>query len=94
MCRNIKPLFNYDPPAGDEEIRAAVIQFVRKVSGFSKPSQANQAAFDRAVDEVVQAVHELLDALVTTAPPHAREAEAVKARRRSEQRFGAATGPT
>ena len=88
MCRNIKPLFNFDPPASEAEIRAASVQFVRKVSGFNKPSQANQAAFDRAVDEVARAVEELFASLVTTAAPRDRELEAAKARRRSAQRFG------
>lgn len=88
MCRNIKPLYHFDPPAGDEEIRAAALQFVRKVSGFSKPSQANQAAFDRAVDEVTQAVQTLLNDLTTTAPPKDRAVEAAKAKARSQRRFG------
>jgi hypothetical protein len=88
MCRNIKPLFNYDPPATDEEIRAAALQFVRKVGGFTKPSQANQAAVDRAVDDVTRVVQELLDALVTTAPPRDRTVEAAKARQQSARRFG------
>jgi len=87
MCRNIKPLYHFDPPAGDEEIRAAALQFVRKVSGFSKPSQANQAAFDRAVDEVARAVDTLLGNLTTAAPPKDRAAEAAKAKERSRQRF-------
>lgn len=90
MCRNIKPLFNYAPPAGEEEIRAASLQFVRKVSGFTKPSQANQAVFDRAVDEVAQAVRGLLDSLVTTAEPRDRTVEAAKARLRSAKRFAPA----
>lgn len=88
MCRNIRPLYNYEPPAGEEEVRAAALQFVRKVSGFAKPSQANQAAFDRAVDEVARTVQELLDSLVTTAEPRDRAAEAAKARLRSAKRFG------
>jgi hypothetical protein len=87
MCRNIKPLFNFEPPAGETEIRAASLQFVRKVSGFTKPSQANQAAFDRAVDDVARVVQELLDALTTTAPARDREFEATKARQRSARRF-------
>jgi hypothetical protein len=90
MCRNIKPLFNFEPPATDPEIHAASLQFVRKVSGFTKPSQANQAAFDRAVNEVAQAVSELLDSLVTTAEPRDRAVEAAKARRQSARRFGSA----
>lgn len=90
MCRNIKTLFNFDPPATDEEVRAASIQFARKLSGFTKPSHANQAAFDRAVDEFSESARRLLDALVTTAPARDRETEAVKARARAERRFGVA----
>ncbi|MBP7044667.1 MAG: DUF2277 domain-containing protein [Chloroflexi bacterium] len=88
MCRNIKQLYNFDPPATDEEVREAALQYIRKVSGFRQPSQANQAAFDQAVSDVAAATQHLLDALVTTAPPHNREAEAAKARARSAQRFG------
>ena len=88
MCRNIKPLYHFDPPACDGEIRAAALQFVRKVSGFSKPSQANQAAFDRAVDEVAQAVEQLFAGLTTSAPPRDRALEDAKARQRSQRRFG------
>ena len=88
MCRNIKPLYHFDPPATDAEIEAAALQFVRKVSGFSKPSQTNQAAFDRAVAEVAQAVQGLFADHTTTAPPRDREVEAAKARERSRQRFG------
>ena len=88
MCRNIKPLFNYEPPANADEVRAAALQVVRKVSGFHKPSQANEAAFDRGVDEVTEAVRRMLDALVTTAPPRDREVEAAKARARNAERFG------
>ena len=88
MCRNIKTLFNFDPPATDEEIRAASLQFVRKLSGFTNPSKANEKAFDRAVDKVAAVAHELLDSLVTTAEPHDREVEAAKAKARSAQRFG------
>ena len=87
MCRNIKALHNFEPPATDEEIRASSLQFVRKLSGFTRPSQANQAAFDRAVDKVTQAARELISSLVTNAPPRDREVEAVKARARSAQRF-------
>lgn len=87
MCRNIRPLFNFDPPATDEEIRAAALQFVRKVSGFNAPSQANAAAFGRAVDEVTRVARQLVGALVTTAPPRDRAVEAQKARERSRQRF-------
>mgnify|MGYP003580435053 CR=1 FL=1 len=89
MCRNIRTLFNFSPTATDEELRAASLQFVRKVSGFTKPSQANEAAFDRAVDEVAGAARKLLNALVTTAPPKDREVEAAKARARAAERFGA-----
>jgi hypothetical protein len=88
MCRNIKTLFNFDPPANDEEIRAASLQFVRKLSGCNKPSRANEAAFERAVDQVAAVARELLDSLVTTAPPRDREAAAAAARARSAQRFG------
>ena len=87
MCRNIKTLFNFDPPVTDDEIRAASLQFVRKLSGFNKPSQANAAAFAAAVDEVAAVAHKLLHALETTAPPRNREEEAAKARVRSAQRF-------
>ena len=90
MCRNIRTLHNFDPPANDEEIRAAALQFVRKVSGSRKPSQANVQAFDRAVDGVAREVRELLDSLVTSAPPRNREVEAAKARERSAKRFGVA----
>ena len=90
MCRNIKPLFNFDPPVTDKEIHEASLQFVRKVSGFTKPSQANQEAFDQAVDEVSKVVRELFDSLVTTSTPRDREVEAEKARKRSVQRFGSA----
>ena len=90
MCRNIRPLFNFEPPATDDEIRAASLQFVRKVSGFSKPSQANTAAFDRAVDDVARAARVLLASLVTTAEPRDRAVEADKARARSRARFAAA----
>lgn len=90
MCRNIKTLHNFKPPATEEEIRASSLQFVRKLSGFTKPSKANELAFNRAVDQVAQAARELLDSLVTTAPPRDREVEAAKARARSEERFGTA----
>jgi hypothetical protein len=92
MCRNIQTLFNFSPSATDEEVRAASLQFVRKVSGYNKPSLANQAAFDRAIDEVAQAARTLLDALITTAPPKDRDAEGAKARERTAQRFGQARG--
>jgi hypothetical protein len=87
MCRNIRPLFNFAPPATDDEIRAAAIQYVRKISGFTKPSQANQAAFDAAVDEIARVSADLIAALETAAPPRDREIEAAKARERSRQRF-------
>lgn len=89
MCRNIKTLFNFDPPATDEEIQASALQYVRKVSGYTKPSQANQAAFERAVDRVTAVTRELMDSLVTNAPPKDREVEAAKARARAAQRYGA-----
>lgn len=88
MCRNIKPLFNFEPPSTDEEVRASAVQFVRKISGFTRPSQANQAAFDRAVDEVSASARQLLDSLVTSAPPRDRAVEAEKARERSMRRVG------
>ena len=86
MCRNIRTLYHYDPPTTDDEIRAASLQFVRKVSGFTKPSQANQDAFDRAVDDVANTVRDLLGTLVTTAPPRNRESEIAKARARWTER--------
>jgi hypothetical protein len=88
MCRNIKTLFNFDPPATDEEIRAASLQFVRKLSGFNRPSQANEAAFHRAVEDTFHVARDLVDALETTAPPRIREIEAAKARDRAAKRFG------
>jgi hypothetical protein len=88
MCRNIKPLFNYDPPASEEEIAASALQYVRKVSGFTRPSQANQAAFDTAVQEIARATQILLESLTTPAAPRSREAEAAKARARNQKRFG------
>ena len=88
MCRNIKTLHNFRPPATEEEIRASALQFVRKLSGFTRPSRANQFAFDRAADQVARAAHELLDALVTNAPPRDRGVEAAKARARGIDRFG------
>lgn len=90
MCRNIKTLFNFEPPATDEEIRASALQYVRKLSGATKPSQANEAAFNRAVDAVSAATRELLDSLVTSAAPRDRETETAKARARAQRRFGAA----
>jgi hypothetical protein len=89
MCRNIKTLHNFRPPATDEEIRASALQFVRKLSGFTRPSKANQLAFSRAVDQVAEAAHELLDSLVTNAPPRDRAVEAAKARARAADRFRA-----
>jgi hypothetical protein len=88
MCRNIRTLFNFAPPATEEEIRASALQFVRKLSGFTSPSRANAAAFDRAVDEVSDAARRLLDALETTSPPRDRETEAAKARARAQARYG------
>jgi hypothetical protein len=90
MCRNIKTLHNFDPPATSEEIHAAALQYVRKVSGSTKPSKANEAVFDRAVDEIAHITAHLLEDLVTAAPARDREAEAVKARDRAEKRFGRA----
>lgn len=88
MCRNIKPLFNYDPPATDEEIRASSLQFVRKISGFHEPSKANEAAFNRAIDEVSAVTRKLIDSFATDARPHDREEEAAKAHARAIKRFG------
>lgn len=88
MCRNIKTLYNFKPPATDDEIRASSLQFVRKLSGFNKPSKVNEVAFNRAVDEVARVARELLDSLVTTAPPRDRDVEAEKARARAAERFG------
>jgi len=89
MCRNIRTLYNFEPPASEEEVQAAALQYVRKISGFSKPSRANAAAFERAVQEVTEVSQRLLDSLVTDAPPKDREAEAAKARARAAQRFAA-----
>jgi hypothetical protein len=88
MCRNIRVLYNFDPPTTDAEVRAAALQFVRKVSGFAKPSAANEAAFDRAVDHIAEASSALLASLVTTARPRNRDAELAKARARGARRFG------
>jgi len=88
MCRNIKILFNFDPPATDDEVHAASLQFVRKLSGFAKPSKSNEAAFEHAVDEVAKTARTLIDALVTNAPPRDRDEEAQKAKERSQKRFG------
>jgi hypothetical protein len=90
MCRNIRTLFNFEPPATEDEIRAASLQFVRKISGFTKPSQANEAAFERAVDEVTAISRRLLDELVTNAEPKNREVEAARRRARAEKRFATA----
>ena len=87
MCRNIKTLHNFEPPATEDEIRASSLQFVRKLSGFARPSKANELAFNRAVEEITKAAHELLDSLVTNAPPRDREVEASRARIRSQDRF-------
>ena len=90
MCRNIRTLHNFEPPATEEEVQAAALQYVRKISGTAKPSKANEAAFARAVDEVAEASSRLLAALVTSAPPRDREVEAARARARAAQRFGSA----
>jgi hypothetical protein len=92
VCRNIKPLFNYEPPATDEDVRAAATQYVRKIGGFTRPSAANQAVFDRAVDEVARVSATLLEELVTTAPPRDRDVDAARARQRAIRRFGAQAG--
>ena len=94
MCRNIKTLHNFKPPATEQEIRASSVQFVRKLSGFSKPSKANEIAFNRAVDQVAQAAQELLDSLVTNAPPRDRDVEAAKARARTAERFHSSSATT
>lgn len=94
MCRNIKTLYNFEPPATDDEIRAASLQFVRKLSGFNKPSKANEAAFDQAIDEVRAAATRLLDSLVTSVAPRDREIEAQRARERAAKRFGSAPAAT
>jgi hypothetical protein len=90
MCRNIRPLFNFEPPANDDEIRAAAVQFVRKLSGFAKPSAANEDAFERAVDDIAGVATRLLEGLVTTAPPRDRDEWAARAKARSAERFGKA----
>jgi hypothetical protein len=90
MCRNIRTLHNFEPPASEEEINASALQYVRKISGSTKPSHANAEAFDRAVEAVAATTRELLDSLVTTAPPKDREAEAAKARARAAERYGTA----
>jgi hypothetical protein len=92
MCRNIRTLFNFDPPASSDEVRAASLQFVRKLSGFHKPSKANEAAFELAVERVAAVAQALLDSLVTTAAPRDREVEAVRAKERAAVRFGRAQG--
>jgi hypothetical protein len=92
MCRNIKTLFNFDPPATDEEIRAASLQFVRKLSGFNAPSKANEAAFNAAIDDVAAIARRLIDSLTTSAMPKNREEEAAKARARGPERFASARG--
>ena len=88
MCRNIKTLFNFEPPVTDDELRASALQFVRKLSGFAKPAKANEAAFNLAVDETTAAARKLMESLVTNAPPRDRQVEAVRARQRSVERFG------
>ncbi len=90
MCRNIRPLFNFDPPATDEELRAASLQFIRKLSGFTKPSKANEAVFEQAIDDVAAAARRLVDSLSTTAPTRDREEVAAKARERAHARYGRA----
>ena len=90
MCRNIKTLFNFEPPASDDEVRAASLQFVRKLSGFTKPSKANEAVFEQAVEDVAEVARGLIDSLVTSAPPRDREVEAERARARAAKRFGTA----
>ena len=90
MCRNIRTLYNFEPPATDEEVRASALQYVRKISGFTRPSKANEAGFEEAVDRICAVTRELLDSLVTSATPKNREAEAAKARERTLKRFGAA----
>jgi hypothetical protein len=92
MCRNIKTLHNFSPPATSDEIRASSLQFVRKLCGFTKPSRANEDAFNRAVDDVAHVAHHLLESLVTNAPPRNREVQGMKALARSEKRFGASNG--
>jgi hypothetical protein len=89
MCRNIKQLYNFEPHATSDEVRAAATQFVRKVSGFQKPSAVNEAAFNQAIEDIAHVTHHLLEDLVTQAPPHNRDVEAAKARARAVQRFGA-----
>ena len=93
MCRNIKNLFNFDPPVTSDEVRDASLQFVRKISGFHKPSKANEAAFMRAIDEISASAAQLLHSLETSAPPKSREEEAARARARAAERFGPARGP-
>jgi hypothetical protein len=91
MCRNIRTLYNFAPPASEDEVRAAAVQYVRKISGFTKPSQANEAAFERAIDAVTEASQRLLDELVTSAPPKDREVEAAKAKARAAVRYNVTT---
>lgn len=93
MCRNIKPLFNFDPPATESDARAAALQYVRKVSGFSRPSKANEEAFNHAIDRIAAATAELLDALVTDAPARSREQQVARARERAQRRYTAAQEP-
>jgi hypothetical protein len=93
MCRNIKTLHNFKPPATDEEVRASAVQFVRKLSGFTKPSKVNEEVFNRAVAEVTDAVRRLIDSLTTTAPPRDRQVETMKAKARAAERFGTSAAP-
>ncbi len=93
MCRNIKTLFNFEPPASEREVRDASLQFVRKLSGFTRPSKANEAAFDQAVEEVTRAAQTLLDSLVTNGAPRSRDEEAAKAKERNARRFGGNPSP-
>jgi hypothetical protein len=93
MCRNIKPLFNFEPPATNDEIRASALQFVRKISGFTRPSQANSEIFEQAVEDVTAVARQLVDSLTTTAPPKNREEEAARARERGLKRFSAERRP-
>ena len=88
MCRNIRTLFNFEPPATDDEIRASALQFVRKLSGFARPSKANEAAFNQAVDDVAEAARRLFNSMAATRPPRDREVEAMKAKERASERFG------
>jgi len=94
MCRNIKPLFNFDPPAGEADVRASALQYVRKVTGYTRPSRANEAAFNHAVDAIAAITGELLGSLVTDAPPRQRELQIARARERAARRYGGGAGPS